>query len=163
MYSLLTLTSIIYVINGNPFGLLASTCTEIPAGSTMKDHNGDTITFHEPIPASKCQVETNNEHHTHSREYTCDSTGAAENYYNATTCTGTPAGSNPITLNGQCMTGGCAGFTNYHYNNGNCQGRPEETITNEYFYWNPTGCNYNMTQSCVNGVPQFKFYNNTGM
>eukprot|EP00483_Globobulimina_turgida_P005849 UN05859 len=136
-------------------------CNEIPAGSSTKDHNGNVHIFHEPVPAGKCSVETNEAGHVRAREFTCSGTTAAENMYNASTCTGTPFATNPVTLNGQCATGGCAGFTNYDYNDPHCQGHPTDTTTNEYFFWGDGSCQGNATQTCVSGVPTIKFYNNT--
>jgi len=158
MYSMLVLVGLVYASQGRR---LLATCNEIPAGSSMKNENGQLITFHDPVPADKCSVETDDQGHTRARMFNCSTSGAFENYYAGSTCTGTPHGSNAVTLNGACASGGCAGYTHYEYQNGGCHGPADNTITNEYFYWNTNGCMYNQTMSCTNGVPQIKFYNNT--
>eukprot|EP00483_Globobulimina_turgida_P003186 UN03191 len=93
--------------------------------------------------------------------FKCSGGMASENGYNASSCTGTPVESNPVTLNGQCATMGCMGFTDKDYNDPQCSGKPTETRVNEYIYFIADKCMYNATQSCVNGEPQSKFYNNT--
>jgi hypothetical protein len=159
MYSLLALVGFVYVTSARR---LLATCNEIPAGSTMKNENGDLITFHDPVVADKCSVETDSDGHTRARMFNCSTSGAFENYYAGSDCTGTPHGSNPVTVNGACASGGCAGYTHYQYqHNGNCQGHPDETIKNEYFFWQTAGCQYNQTMACVNGMPQISFFNNT--
>ena len=142
----------------------ATTCTEIPAGSTTMNRNNETVTFREPVPTGYCESETENGgKNARSRTFNCTADGASETYYEVADCKGTPAGTNPINTNGQCMTGGCAGFTRDQFENGRCEGKPESVTTNEYLYFDSSGkCAYNSTQSCVNGQPQFKFYNNTG-
>eukprot|EP00486_Rosalina_sp_Unknown_P002614 CAMPEP_0201576422 /NCGR_PEP_ID=MMETSP0190_2-20130828/22248_1 /ASSEMBLY_ACC=CAM_ASM_000263 /TAXON_ID=37353 /ORGANISM="Rosalina sp." /LENGTH=160 /DNA_ID=CAMNT_0048007287 /DNA_START=174 /DNA_END=656 /DNA_ORIENTATION=- len=124
----------------------------------MKDHNGDVHTFMEPVVAGKCETETDEEGHVRSRQFVCSGTTASQNYYNASSCSGNPVGSDPVTVKGTCAMGGCAGFTHYDWNDGHCQGKPQTTTTNEYIYWGDGSCQNNATQSCVNGVPTIKFY-----
>ena len=108
-------------------------------------------------------METNSEGRTRAEQFVCDEKGAMRNFYNASSCTGTPAGSEPVTLggNGKCSTGGCAGFTRTSYSNGDCQGKAAETTTNDFIYWGGAGCNYNSTTTCKGSVPTVSFFNNT--
>eukprot|EP01084_Bolivina_argentea_P204465 349181_1 len=162
MYLLLLLLSVVTSRPLIPRLGAASTCNEIPAGSNMTDHNGDNIVFRDPIVADKCETETNSQGQTRSRQFNCSGTTAFENYYAGSTCTGAANGANPVTLSGACATAGCAGYTEMQYqHSGSCQGKPDTTTTNEYMYWNPSGCNYNMTQTCANGLPSINFFNNS--
>ena len=108
-------------------------------------------------------METNSEGRTRAEEFVCTEKGASRNGYNASSCTGTPTVSEPVTLagNGKCATGGCAGYTRMAYSNGDCQGKPQETESNDFVFWGGAGCNYNATTTCKGSVPTISFFNNS--
>eukprot|EP01083_Nonionella_stella_P050504 134343_1 len=143
----------------------ASTCTVVPAGSNMTAANGDNIVFFEPIVAGKCEVHVENNGggtHVESLQVTCNGTTAALLTYGHEVgdCSGT-ATSTPITVNGTCGSMTCLGFNDEQYDTADCTGTPYQNHTNEYVYWSPDVCQYNTTQTCVNGQPQSSFYNNS--
>eukprot|EP00483_Globobulimina_turgida_P001095 UN01097 len=125
----------------------------------MKENNGNIITFYDPIPVGKCEVNTN-QRGSYAEQFLCSGSTASQNFYNATSCGGNAAGSNPITVKGTCAPGGCAGFTSTQYGTADCTGTATDTRTNQYLYWGDGTCKYNMTQTCVGGQPQTKFFNN---
>eukprot|EP00483_Globobulimina_turgida_P010582 UN10603 len=114
----------------------------------------------------KCEVHTNEEgdgtFHTDSHQFSCNGTTAAMLTYghNVADCSG-PLQTHKITLNGSCFTMGCLGYNNYLYDTADCTGPLQQNFTNEYIYWSPDVCQYNATQTCVNGQPQTSFYNNS--
>eukprot|EP00483_Globobulimina_turgida_P000227 UN00227 len=144
---------------------LASQCTVIPAGSNMTNANGDNIVFVEPIVTGKCEIHSNEDHngiHTNSQQFVCNDTTAAMLTYghDISDCSGI-ANAIAISLNGSCTTMGCLGYNDYQFDTADCTGPTQQNFTNEYIYWSPDVCEFNATQTCVNGQPQTSFYNNS--
>eukprot|EP00483_Globobulimina_turgida_P002473 UN02477 len=136
-------------------------CNEIPPGSTMTENSGIVITFQEPIPAGKCTVSKSATGNAFAESFNCSGKTGSQNFYNASSCAGNALGSNPIAIKGTCKPGGCAGVTVTQYGTVDCTGTPSDVRTNEYMYWGDGTCQYNMTQTCVGGQPQTKFFSNT--
>ena len=102
--------------------------------------------------------------YTDSRMFSCNSTSSGslvEWGHNNSDCSGNHDKITMITLNGSCTTMECLGFNEMEYDTSGCTGQATQNYTDEYVYWLPDQCMYNITQTCVSGQPQSSFYNNT--
>eukprot|EP01083_Nonionella_stella_P169969 577435_1 len=155
------LAFLFYVGHSRP---LASQCTNIPAGSNMTNANGDNIVFIEPVVTGKCETHQNEDHngiHVNSHMFVCNGTAGAQllDYgYDVGDCSGT-ATATPITLNGSCTAQGCFAYNEYQWDVSGCAGNVEQNFTNEYRFWNPSGCMYNAYQVCVSGFTHISYFN----
>eukprot|EP00483_Globobulimina_turgida_P002602 UN02606 len=169
MYCLLFVAALFHLIGSRPI-VENATCTAVPVGSIYIDTMNQTVATVLPLVADKCTlvIDYMNPAAQRTVEVNCTPGGnvSYQNWYAGLnfdgTCNGLPLAVAQVKLSGPCYTLGCIRGNFLFYQSENCAAPLAWEAIGHYEQWYPNGtCINNQTQSCVNGVPVAKMYNNS--